>query len=192
MAARYAPPCAPSPPLNPMAPEFTLFRGGLSLAAAAGMVGVGVTMLVRLRRRQTFSLPAAWWTIPLLGLISLGIALYLTYTEWVPCAGCEVWPYGRLLATFPIGQTSLLGAVLLLAAWSLSLFSADRLQAAAPYAVLAVASVRLLLAIYLTFLEPFLLGATCAWCLVSAVLTTITFWLSAEVVVGLRLSSYFE
>jgi uncharacterized membrane protein len=30
-----------------------------------------------------------------------------------------------------------------------------------------------LFSIYLTFLEPFVIGATCAWCLTSAILITI-------------------
>jgi uncharacterized membrane protein len=35
-----------------------------------------------------------------------------------------------------------------------------------------------LFSIYLTFLEPFVIGATCAWCLSSAVIMTIQMWLS--------------
>jgi uncharacterized membrane protein len=33
--------------------------------------------------------------------------------------------------------------------------------------------------IYLTFLEPFVIGATCAWCLTSAILITVLMWLAA-------------
>jgi len=33
--------------------------------------------------------------------------------------------------------------------------------------------------IYLTFLEPFVIGATCAWCLTSAIVMTALFWLAA-------------
>jgi uncharacterized membrane protein len=36
-----------------------------------------------------------------------------------------------------------------------------------------------LFSVYLTFLEPFVIGATCAWCLSSAVLMTALMWLSA-------------
>lgn len=35
-----------------------------------------------------------------------------------------------------------------------------------------------LFSIYLTFLEPFVIGATCAWCLTSAILMTALLWLS--------------
>ena len=37
-----------------------------------------------------------------------------------------------------------------------------------------------LFSIYLTFLEPFVIGATCAWCLASAVILTLLMWLSAR------------
>jgi uncharacterized membrane protein len=36
-----------------------------------------------------------------------------------------------------------------------------------------------LFSIYLTFLEPFVIGATCAWCLASAVIMTALLWLAA-------------
>ena len=36
-----------------------------------------------------------------------------------------------------------------------------------------------LFSIYLTFLEPFMIGATCAWCLASAVIMTTLMWLTA-------------
>jgi uncharacterized membrane protein len=34
--------------------------------------------------------------------------------------------------------------------------------------------------IYLTFLEPFVIGATCAWCLSSAVIITVLLWLAVR------------
>lgn len=36
-----------------------------------------------------------------------------------------------------------------------------------------------LFSIYLTFLEPFVIGATCAWCLTSAILITVMMLLAA-------------
>ena len=35
-----------------------------------------------------------------------------------------------------------------------------------------------LFSIYLTFLEPFVIGATCAWCITSAIVMTLIFWVS--------------
>ena len=36
-----------------------------------------------------------------------------------------------------------------------------------------------LFSIYLTFLEPFVIGATCAWCITSALVMTLIFWAAA-------------
>jgi uncharacterized membrane protein len=41
-----------------------------------------------------------------------------------------------------------------------------------------MSAIGMLFSIYLTFLEPFVIGATCAWCLASAVIMTALFWLS--------------
>jgi uncharacterized membrane protein len=38
----------------------------------------------------------------------------------------------------------------------------------------------LLFSIYLTFLEPFVIGATCVWCIISAVLMTLILVASTE------------
>jgi uncharacterized membrane protein len=46
-------------------------------------------------------------------------------------------------------------------------------------ALFLLALVGTLFSIYLTFLEPFVIGATCAWCLTSAVLMTVLMLLSA-------------
>ena len=37
-----------------------------------------------------------------------------------------------------------------------------------------------LFSIYLTVLEPFVIGATCLWCLSSAVIMTVIMWLAAK------------
>jgi uncharacterized membrane protein len=45
-------------------------------------------------------------------------------------------------------------------------------------ALLGLTAFGVLFSIYLTFLEPFVIGATCAWCLTSAIVMTALFWLS--------------
>ncbi|RPH60653.1 MAG: hypothetical protein EHM81_05800, partial [Chloroflexi bacterium] len=44
--------------------------------------------------------------------------------------------------------------------------------------LLVMTSFGLTFSVYLTFLEPFVIGATCAWCLTSAIVITALFWLS--------------
>jgi len=41
-----------------------------------------------------------------------------------------------------------------------------------------------LFSIYLTFLEPFVIGATCAWCLSSAVIMTLLLLLTTTLLTG--------
>ena len=36
-----------------------------------------------------------------------------------------------------------------------------------------------LFSIYLTFLEPFVIGATCAWCITSAIIMALILWMVA-------------
>ena len=50
----------------------------------------------------------------------------------------------------------------------------------AKVALLAMAAFGTLFSIYLTFLEPFVIGATCAWCLTSAVVMTLLMLLAAR------------
>jgi uncharacterized membrane protein len=46
--------------------------------------------------------------------------------------------------------------------------------------MLVMTSAGILFSIYLTFLEPFVIGATCAWCITSAVIMTLLFLLSLD------------
>jgi uncharacterized membrane protein len=40
-----------------------------------------------------------------------------------------------------------------------------------------------LFSVYLTFLEPFVIGATCIWCLSSAVVMTLLLWVVTDSVI---------
>ncbi|MBS3753330.1 MAG: hypothetical protein KGY46_08075 [Anaerolineales bacterium] len=40
---------------------------------------------------------------------------------------------------------------------------------------------------YLTFLEPFVIGATCAWCLTSFLIITAQLWISTALINDARL-----
>jgi uncharacterized membrane protein len=49
----------------------------------------------------------------------------------------------------------------------------------ATLALWAAAFFGTLFSVYLTFLEPFVIGATCAWCLSSAVIMALLLWATA-------------
>lgn len=131
----------------------------------------------------------AWsWMIPTVCLIGLGVAGYLTHVETTqvqaacrPVGDCNTVQhseYARLFGILPIGILGLAGYVTILLAWVVGRFGSPRLAEYASLALLSMASFGVLFSIYLTFLESFVIGATCAWCLTSAILMTALFWLS--------------
>ncbi|MBN1427467.1 MAG: vitamin K epoxide reductase [Anaerolineae bacterium] len=128
------------------------------------------------------------WAIPALCAIGLIVAGYLAYVEVAqveavcgPVGDCRTVhqsSYARLFGVLPIGVLGVAGYIAILAAWVLGRYGQGKLANLAMAAMLGMAVFGLLFSIYLTFLEPFVIGATCAWCLVSAILMTLLFWLS--------------
>ncbi len=162
---------------------------GLALVVLAGMIVSAVAGVVFLRRPGGRTPAKPWgWLIPVLGIIGLGVAGYLAYVETAqveafcgPVGNCNTVQqstYARLFGFLPIGVLGLAGYIMILAAWILGRSNDKSLAAYASLAMLAMTSFGLLFSIYLTFLEPFVIGATCAWCLTSAVIMTALFWLS--------------
>jgi uncharacterized membrane protein len=62
--------------------------------------------------------------------------------------------------------------------WLIGRYTGPPLSAVSSLGLLGMTTFGVLFSIYLTFLEPFVIGATCAWCLSSAILMTVLFWLS--------------
>jgi uncharacterized membrane protein len=85
-----------------------------------------------------------------------------------------------LFGVLPVGLLGLLGYVGILTGWLISRFTSGQISRLAVIAVFAMAFVGTLFSIYLTTLEPFVIGATCAWCLASAINITVLTWLSVR------------
>jgi uncharacterized membrane protein len=79
-----------------------------------------------------------------------------------------------------VGALGVLGYLGLLAAWGVWRFGEGSLSRSAALAQFAMAVIGVLFSVYLTFLEPFVIGATCAWCLASALLMSGLMWLSVD------------
>jgi uncharacterized membrane protein len=132
--------------------------------------------------------PTWRWLIPLLCLVGIGVAGYLSYVETAqveavcgPVGDCNTVQqseYARLFGVLPIGILGMLGYVLILLAWAVARFGKGKPVIYARLALLGLAALGVLFSIYLTFLEPFVIGATCAWCLTSAIIMTVLLWLS--------------
>jgi len=171
----------------------------LSIAVLCGMVlSVGWVAIrgVRVWRGQggpsSEANPPAWkaWGVPVLCALGLVAAGYLTYVETRQvepicgpvgdCIAVQQSEYALLFGVLPVAVLGVMGYVAILAAWAWGRFGRGRLAEWAPLALFGMALFGTLFSIYLTFLEPFVVGATCAWCLTSAVTMTLVLLLVAE------------
>jgi len=163
---------------------------GLSILILVMMVIV-VTYLAFTFRRTIPGTLSDWreWGVPVLCLAGLGVAGYLAYVETAqvtavcgPVGDCNTVQqseYARLFGVLPIGIIGLFGYIAILIAWLVARLTSGRLNAQAWLAIFGMALIGTLFSIYLTFIEPFVIGATCAWCLSSAILITLLLWFSS-------------
>jgi uncharacterized membrane protein len=128
------------------------------------------------------------WMVPALATAGLFIALYLSYVEIShaeaicgPVGNCnsvQQSPYAQLFGVIPVGLMGVFGYVAILAAWIMQQFGPKSLHKLSTMILWGLAWVGVLFSVYLTFLEPFVIGATCAWCVTSAVVMTLILWAS--------------
>lgn len=122
--------------------------------------------------------------VPLVALGGALVAAYLAYVELTlteavcgvvgNCNTVQQSSYARILDV-PIGVIGIVGYSLILVLWFVS--RRGRLQARANTLEYAMVLFGVLFSVYLTFLEPFVIGATCLWCLTSAVVMLLLLWL---------------
>jgi uncharacterized membrane protein len=125
--------------------------------------------------------------VPLGALVGLAVAAYLSSTEMAQseavcglvgdCNAVQQSLYARLFGVLPIGILGVFGYLSILLAWLLSRIGHARLATLAQAGLRGLVLFGVLLSIYLTFLEPFVIGATCIWCLTSAVIMLLLLWL---------------
>ena len=163
----------------------------LSVFVLVGMLGA-LAWAVKLFQNTTgVSLKGNWsWIIPVLCAVGFGVAGYLSYVETAhvdavcgPVGDCNTVQqseYARLFGILPIGVLGLIGYVAILIAWGIARYGSGRFADLSALSLLAMTAFGTLFSIYLTFLEPFVIGATCAWCLTSALLMTILMLLTVR------------
>jgi uncharacterized membrane protein/thiol-disulfide isomerase/thioredoxin len=132
---------------------------------------------------------ARTWGIPVLASIGLAVAAYLAYVETAnvtavcgPVGDCNTVQqsaYARLFGVLPIGVLGIMGYLTILGSWLLVRYAPPRPADLAALCLFAMSAGGTLFSIYLTFLEPFVIGATCAWCLSSAVIIAALMLLAA-------------
>ena len=161
----------------------------LSILVLIGMVISFGNAIVRFKgnKKSIFShLP--FWIIPVLCIGGLVVSGYLAYVEsnslqavCGPVGDCNTVQqseYARLFGFLPIGILGVVGFLLILIASSIQRYSRGIISAYGGIALLGMTIFGALFSIYLTFLEPFVIGATCAWCLTSAIIMTLLLQLS--------------
>jgi len=78
-----------------------------------------------------------------------------------------------------VAVLGLAGYLMILAAWWVKNYGPQNLRKLATLGMWGLAWFGILFSLYLTFLEPFVIGGSCAWCLTSATLMTLVFLASS-------------
>lgn len=156
---------------------------GLSILILIGMAlsVIGVAARWRSSADQINRTALSWYSLALI-LVGMGVAAYLSFVETSgteaicgPVGDCNTVQqseYALLFGVIPIGVLGLFGYAGLMIAWFIAGVQARTQSNLAKLAFFLLALAGTLFSVYLTFLEPFVIGATCMWCLSSAVIMT--------------------
>ena len=125
---------------------------------------------------------AETWAIPILALVGLGIATYLSYVEIAhveaicgPIGGCnfvQSSPYAHILG-IPVAVLGVLYYLAIGVLWAGQRSPSRRWANRSVLGLLGLTFIGILFSIYLTFLEIFVVQAVCTWCLGSALVATV-------------------
>jgi len=164
----------------------------LAIIVLIGMLAAILWVFFALFRNQTEASTKGTkaWLIPILCIVGFGVAGYLAYVETAqvtaicgPVGDCNTVQqseYARLFSIIPIGVLGLIGYIAITITWAITRYSNGLLTNISGLALFSITVSGTLFSIYLTFLEPFVIGATCIWCLSSAILMTTLMLLSVR------------
>lgn len=124
----------------------------------------------------------------LVAAVGLGAALYLSWGETTqqdlvcgPIGQCNVVQHSDMAMLWGLGPLAVMGAIgyaIILGIYLFGWFGPERLARWTPAVLLLLSGPGFLFSILLTFWQPFVIGATCTWCLISAITMTLTCLLS--------------
>ncbi|MCB9450453.1 MAG: vitamin K epoxide reductase family protein [Anaerolineaceae bacterium] len=156
----------------------------LLAATTALLLLLGVVAVGRGREESGGLLYGVSWLVPVILVAGVIVAGYLTYVEVTAntavcgivgdCNAVQQSAYARLFGVLPVGVVGLVGYFGLLLVWIWGKVTGSRY---ATLFLLGMALVGVIFSLYLTYLEPFVIGATCVWCLTSAVIMIALLWL---------------
>jgi uncharacterized membrane protein len=159
---------------------------GLAIIVLAALLASLVLVPIPVHRGSLQGGPA--WVIPVLAVLGLGVSLYLASVETSgveavcgPVGDCNAVQQSEYASVFgvPIGVLGAIAYISLMIAWIVTRVSKGRTADIAAVLIALTAFGGTAFSIYLTFLEPFVIGATCMWCLTSALTIVGLLWFSA-------------
>lgn len=167
-----------------IADKFRLDPIGNSVSVIVLLFMVTVVVLVAgaMRGRDVRLPNLPRWSVPVLAMLGAGVAAYLAFVEVTgaqavcgPVGDCNTVQqsaYARLFGV-PVGLLGVGGYLAMAVAWIVGALGKARTSNVAWLAIWTMALLATLFSIYLTFLEPFVIGASCAWCITSALIVTL-------------------
>ncbi|MCL1693350.1 MAG: vitamin K epoxide reductase family protein [Actinomycetia bacterium] len=159
---------------------------GLAILVLAGLLASLILVPVLVHRGSLHGGPA--WVIPVFAVIGLGVSLYLASVETSgveavcgPVGDCNAVQQSAYASIFgiPIGVLGAIAYIGLIIGWIVTKFAKGRTADIASFLIAVTAFGGTMFSIYLTFLEPFVIGATCLWCLTSALAIVGLLWFTA-------------
>lgn len=141
------------------------------------------------------------WSISLLVIIGLVVAVYMCYVEITqteatcgPVGDCNTVqqsPYAFLFGIIPIGLIGIAGYLVIGFFWLINTYGPKEFIQVNYLCLWALSLFGTLFFIYITFLEPFVIGATCAWCLISAIVMTSLLWVTTPLAMKVLREDYW-
>jgi uncharacterized membrane protein/thiol-disulfide isomerase/thioredoxin len=151
---------------------------GIAVVVLLFLIGVAVYIAVQFMRAGELK---HWpeWILPVLLVIGIAIAIYLSNSEVTgdevicgpvgDCNAVQQSEYATLFGILPVAVLGMIGYIVIGGTWLMGKLTSGQTAFYAKMGMFLSALFGLLFFIYLTFLEPFVIGATCAWCITSAI-----------------------
>ena len=161
------------------------FLDGISVIVLIALLGSLVGAPILAMRGSLPAFPS--WLVIVLVVIGAAVAAYLANIETSgseavcgPVGDCNAVQESEYAELFgiPIGVLGVIGYVFIGGLWLVSRISTGAISDWAAVLIAAGAFAGTLFSAYLTFLEPFVIGATCMWCITSAVVMMALLWIS--------------
>jgi uncharacterized membrane protein len=162
----------------------------LTLVTTLTVLANMVAAVLTLNGNLSGGLIKSWhtWDIPALVIGGLVVAGYLTFVEAAnshpvcgpvgDCGAVQTSRYATLFGFLSVGMLGVIGYSGILVAWIVRQLGPQSLKKLSSIAIWGMCLFGVIFSTYLTFLEPFVIGATCMWCLTSAALMIMLLWIS--------------